>query len=274
MKFLFRHVSLLLLLTVTAIAAELKVGSLNCYLFFDPAIDHRGKVDDANRMTPEQYRAKVANLATLTKGYQLVALQETGGREEVTALASEAGMSWAWAKGKDTATGQDVAVLHNLPGWTVSSKGRVGELDRVVSKHLLVLATKGQERVYFLAVHLLRPIGAQQQKQEGQRKAIGAWAQGLLARESGATVVILGDTNNSSRESLYGLGNDAGELNGYAPTHLTNKCYDRLVVVGNAKWTGIEVLKPPYGRKPNEANKRVWTDHYFVGAVLCTTTRP
>ena len=274
MRFFFRHVSLLLLLTVTAIAAELKVGSLNCYLLFDPAIDHRGKVDDANRMTPEQYRTKVANLATLTKGYELVSLQEIGGREEVTALAKAAGMSWAWTQGKDTATGQDVAVLHNLPGWTVTSKGRVAELDRVVSKHLLVLATHEKARIYFLAVHLLRPIGAQQQKQEGQRKAIGAWAQGLLARESGATVVILGDTNNTSRESLYGLGNDAGDLNGYSPTHLTNKCYDRLVVAGNGKWAGIEVLRPPYGRKPNDTNKRVWTDHYFVGALLRTVTPP
>ena len=50
--------------------------------------------------------------------------------------------------------------------------------------------------------------------------------------------------------------------------------YGRFVVMGDAKWTGIEVLKPPYGRKPNDANKRVWTDHYFVGAVLRTTTRP
>ena len=34
------------------------------------------------------------------------------------------------------------------------------------------------------------------------------------------------------------------------------------------------VLRPPFGRKPNDANKRVWTDHYFVGALLRTTTRP
>jgi len=61
----------------------------------------------------------------------------------------------------------------------------------------------------------------------------------------------LGRHKNSSRESLYGLGNDAGELNGYASTHLTNKCYDRLVVAGVGKWVGLEVLKPPFGRKPN-----------------------
>ena len=96
MRFIFHHVSLLLLLTVTAIAADLKIGSLNCYLLFDPSIEHRGKVDGANRMTAEQYRTKVANLSTLTKGYQLVALQETGGREEVTALANAVGVSWAY----------------------------------------------------------------------------------------------------------------------------------------------------------------------------------
>ena len=274
MKFHLRHFALLLVLAVTALAADLKVGSLNSYLLFDPSIEHRGKVDDANRMTADQYRAKVANLATLTKGYELVALQEIGGREEVTALAKAAGMSWAWTQGKDTATGQDVAVLHNLPGWKVSSKGRVAELDRFVSKHLLVLATHEKARVYILAVHLLRPIGPQADKQAKQREAIGAWATSLLAREPGATVVIAGDTNNSERKSLYGVGHDAGELNAFAATHLTNKCYDRLVVAGNGKWTGIEVLRPPFGRKPNDANKRVWTDHYFVGAALRTTTRP
>jgi endonuclease/exonuclease/phosphatase family metal-dependent hydrolase len=263
-----RRLALFLLIVGVALGADLKVGTLNCYLLFDPSIDHRGKVDDDNRMTSAQYQQKLTNLATLTKGYDVVALQEIGGKAETAALAKAAGFSWAWTQGRDTATGQEVALLHNLPNWQVTSKGRVAELDRVVSKHLLVLATKGQERVYFLAVHLLRPIGAQQQRQEGQRKAIGAWVQGLLARESGAAVVILGDTNNSSRESLYGLGSDAGELNGYASTHLTNKCYDRLVVAGNGKWIGIEVLKPPYGRKPNDANKRVWTDHYFVGATL------
>jgi hypothetical protein len=268
MRFLFRSVALFLILAVTALASDLKVGSLNCYLLFDPAIDHRGKVDDANRMTAEQYRTKVANLATLTKGYNIVSLQETGGRAEITALARSAGMAWAWAEGRDTATGQEVGFLHNLPGWLVTSKGRVAALDKVVSKHLLILATRERERIYFLAVHLLRPIGANEEKQAKQRAAIGEWVSQQLAREPGATVVVVGDTNNTDRRSLYGVGRDAGELNNFAATHLTNKCYDRLVVAGAGKWTGIEVLRPPYGPRPNDANKRVWTDHYFVGATL------
>jgi hypothetical protein len=268
MKIPLRHLALLLFLAAAALAADIKIGTLNAYLLFDPTIDHRGKVDDANRMTTDQYRTKLANLASLTKGYQIVALQETGGRAEVTALATAASMSWIWTKGNDTATGQEVGILHNLPGWKVTSKGRVADLDRVVSKHLLVQATKDQHRIYILGVHLLRPIGAQAEKQARQREAIGTWATALLSREPGATVVIVGDTNNSDRHSLYGIGRDAGELNAFAPTHLTNKCYDRLVVAGAGKWTAIEILKPPYGKRPNDTIKRVWTDHFFVGAAL------
>ncbi len=263
-----RSFALFLLLAVAAIAADLKIGTLNCYLFYNPAIDHPGKVDDANRMTVEQYQTKIANLATLTKGYQIVALQETGGRDEITALATTSGMSWVWTKGKDTATGQEVGILHNLPEWKVTSKGRVAELDRVVSKHLLVMATKDTAKVYVLAIHLLRPIGAQADKQAKQREAIGTWATSLLAREPNSTVVIVGDTNNSARQPLYGVGREAGELNNFAATHLTNKCYDRLVVAGAGKWESVEVKRPPYGPRPNDTNKRVWTDHFFVGATL------
>ena len=30
---------------------EIKVATLNCYLLFDPRIDHHGKVDDEEKMT-------------------------------------------------------------------------------------------------------------------------------------------------------------------------------------------------------------------------------
>lgn len=258
------------LFAVSALAADLKVGTLNCYLLFDPAIEHRGKVDDTNRMTPEQYRQKLTNLATLTKDYAVVAVEEAGGRAEVQALAQASGFAWAWSQGNDTATGEEVGLLHKLPGWTVTSKGRVGSLDKVVSKHLLVLATHEKERIYILAVHLLRPIGAQAERQAKQREAIGAWMKELLAREPEATVVVIGDTNNSDSQALYGLGRDPGELNSYAATHLGGKCFDRLVVAGRGSWSAVELRRPPYGKKPNDQNKRIWTDHFFVGAVLAT----
>lgn len=81
MKILRRFV-FFLVLTSAVLAADLKVGTLNCYLLFDPSINHRGKVDDDNRMTSAQYQQKLTNLATLTKGYDVVALQEIGGKTE------------------------------------------------------------------------------------------------------------------------------------------------------------------------------------------------
>jgi hypothetical protein len=264
----FHFLALFLLGAVAAAASGLRIGTLNCYLLFDPAIEHAGKVDDANRMTAEQYQTKIANLATLLRGYQIVALQETGGREEIAALGKAAGMSWLWTRGRDTATGQEVGLLHNLPGWKVIPKGRIAELDRVVSKHLLLHASRERESVYMLAVHLLRPIGAQAERQARQRQAIGDWARTLSEREPRAVVVIAGDTNFSDRQSVYGLGRDAGELNGYAATHLAGRCIDRLVVVGPGSWSHSEIRRPPFGTRPNEANKLRWTDHYFVGATL------
>jgi hypothetical protein len=268
-KNLLRLLFVTLALAAATFAAEIKVATLNCYLLFDPAIDHPGKVDDQNRMTAAQYRTKLENLASLAKGFDVVGLQETGGRPEVEALAKAAGMSWAWTRGKDTATGEEVALLYRLPGWKVTRNGRVGELDRVLSKHLLVTATKGEARVHVLVVHLIRPIGAQAAKHEGQLKAVGAWMQGQLQRDPGSTVVVLGDTNNSETgKPLFGLGSEAGELNGFAATHLTGKCFDRLVVAGTGRWAAVETRRPPYGPRPNDANKKAWTDHYLVGATL------
>ena len=62
---------------------------------------------------------------------------------------------------------------------------------------------------------------------------------GTHGHESGGTVLrfkpavssdqppdITERANLSADESLYGVGNDAGDLNGYSPTYLANKCYD------------------------------------------------
>jgi hypothetical protein len=256
---------------ILALAIDLRVGTLNCYLFFDPSINHVGKVDEESRMTPADYQTKIENLSTLLRSYEVVALQETGGRNEITALASKARLDWLWTQGKDTATGEEVGLLYHLPGWKVTSHGRVGELDKVVSKHLLVSATKDDTKVYFLAVHLLRPIGTQAEKHDRQRAAIGAWMRGVMDREPKSTVVVLGDTNNSEVKGavpLYGAGTEAGTLNQFAVTHLSNKCFDRLVVTGAGHWTNIEIRRPPYSNRPNDFLKRVWTDHYFVGATL------
>ncbi len=264
----------LLLLTAAAWASEVRVATLNCFLLFDPRIDHRGKVDDAERMTVSQYDEKLSNLSSLLRGYQAVGVQETGGRVELAALATRAGMKWLWEPGHDTATGQEVGFLYEMPGWNVSSRGRVRALDRIVSKHLLVEARQGPQRVLFLVVHLLRPIGNQSIKHQQQVSAIGEWMRAESAADPRTVMVVLGDTNSTLTErgkSLFGVGMEAGERIGFRATHLAAKAFDRLVLLGPATWREVEVRSPPYGNRPAAAIKRVWTDHFLLGARLALT---
>jgi hypothetical protein len=50
-------------------------------------------------------------------------------------------------------------------------------------------------------------------------------------------------------------------------THLAGKPFDRLIAI-NGNWSQVEVKRPPYGKKPNDQTKRLWTDHYLLGADL------
>jgi hypothetical protein len=257
-----------LFLAVAAQAADLRVATLNCFLLFDPAVAHSGKLDEERALTPEEYRRKIENLVSLTNGYEVVGLQETGGRDEIEALAKAGGYQWVFAKGKDTYTGEEVGALYKLPGWKITGAGRVGALDKLLSKHLAFTATKGSETIHFLVVHLIRPIGKQAEKHQRQLAAIAQWADGLHQLHPKDAIVILGDTNND-QTPLLSVGTEAGAQNQWAATHLTGKPFDRLIVI-NGSWAAVEVKRPPYGRKPNDLNKRLWTDHFLLGGTVTT----
>ncbi len=247
-------------------ASTVRVGTLNCYLLFAPGVQHPGKVDDENPLTPEQYAEKTRNLGELARRAEFVGLQEVGGEIEVRALAKAADMEYAFALGRDTATGENVGALFRLPGWRIVSHGRVPQLDRLLSKHLLVVAESPDRiRVQFLVVHLLRPMNSLERHQ-GQIDGVSRW----VSAQDGV-VVVVGDMNDSTfsrGSSIIGVGVEAGELNGYAGTHLDNKPFDRLVAVGPVSWQGTEIVRPPYGKRPAAAAKRVWTDHYFLVSTL------
>jgi hypothetical protein len=266
-----RLLALWLAFATAALAADLRIATLNCFLLFKPGIEHRGQLDNANPLTPGQYGEKIANLLTLVSGAQFIGLQETGGRAEIEDLAAAGGYQWAFAKGRDTYTGQEVGALYRLPGWKVIINGRVGALNAAVSKHLLVTARKDAQTIHFLVVHLIRPIGEQAAKHQHQLDCIAAWAREIIAREPASSVVILGDTNHPTStpaSSIYGIGQEAAPLHSPAATHLNGQSYDRLVLVGDGAWNSTQIRRPPYGRKPNKSLTRVWTDHFALEAVL------
>lgn len=254
---------------IAAVAAdELRLGTLNCYLLFHPAIEHVGKVDNENPLSPDDYQAKIHNLARLGASCDVLALQETGGKKEISDLAQALGFQWGFAKGRDTITGQEVGLVYRQqPGWRYAVDGRVGALDRVVSKHLLVTATHGNQRVRFLVVHLLRPIGENAVRQAAQIAAIDQWAAAQL-ETPGTTVVVMGDMNCSSRSPVFTFGTEVNRLIGYQGTHLNGTPIDRMVASSNTRWSAAEVVAPPYGPKPNNHLKRVWSDHFLLVATL------
>ena len=75
---ILRRIALFLLIAGAVFGADLKVGTLNCYLLFDPAIDYRGKVDDDNQMTSAQYQQKLTNLAAHDRQGDVMPLNRAG----------------------------------------------------------------------------------------------------------------------------------------------------------------------------------------------------
>jgi endonuclease/exonuclease/phosphatase family metal-dependent hydrolase len=263
-----------LLLAVSAAAAELTVGTLNTYLHFSPAYKHRGRLEGQAALTAGEYATKTANLAAMISRFDVVGLQEIGGRPEVEDLAKLLGFDSAFVGGKDTYTGQEVGVIwRRLPGWRVTNNGRVPSLDASLSKHILVTleAPDGQTRIRLLNVHMIRPIGENATKHAAQIDAINTWAAGVLAGDKAATVVVVGDTNNETRGPIFTFGQEANALNKFAGTHNVGKPFDRLAVGGRGRWTKVDVVAPPYGTKrPDNFVLRMSTDHRAVGAVLST----
>jgi len=263
--------SLLFLLLTLSLAAQVRVATMNCYLLFKPGIEHRGKIDNEHAMSESVYSAKVSNLMKLVPDLDFVGLQEIGGRAELEDLARAGGYKWAFAPGKDTFTGEEVGALYKLNNWQVRVQGRVASLDRLVSKHLLVIANQGNRRMEFLVVHLIRPIGANAAKHQAQLEAIAAWAKEQLTHDPALSIVVLGDTNDDTvrkGSSLLGFGREANELTAFAPTHLVGKPFDRLILLGQGAWYNAEITRPPYPRKPSETQKTLYTDHYVLAATL------
>ena len=58
---------LLLWAATVSVAAEIKVATLNCFLLFDPRIEHRGKLDDEQRMSVAQYNEKLGNSLSMSR---------------------------------------------------------------------------------------------------------------------------------------------------------------------------------------------------------------
>ena len=268
------------------------MATLNCYWFFT------GQEGGANADRPRssrEYGLKAGHLVgLLPKDAPLfVGFQEIGGLPDLAALAKAAKSRYRrsyealFVQGRDTATGQDVgAILDTSRGWGVYGRAsRVSDLEKELSKHLVVRLTNAVTALDVCVVHLRRPIGADgEKKQKEQCRALLRWAMRHLATDPKANLAILGDFNEGQpvgdKDSALGVLFQAKppmvdaltKLSGKVATHADGKAYDRILVSdaivrgsNHLKQGRVEVMRHRHG-KGND--RRLYTDHFPVVVTL------
>lgn len=290
----FIHIAVVCwLATVSVVGAQdISVATLNCYWFF---AGREGQVDADRPRTSREYGLKAGHLVGLLpkEAPLFVGFQEIGGQSDLAALAKAAksryhrSYSALFFQGRDTATGQDVgAILDTSRGWGVYGRpSRVSDLERELSKHLVVRLTNAVTAMDVCVVHLRRPIGADgEKKQVEQCRALLRWAMRHLAGDPKANLVILGDFNEGRAvgdsgstlgvlfQSRPPMVDALGLLNGKVATHTDGKAYDRIIVSdaiargsNRLKLDRVEVLKHRHGKGDE---RRLYTDHFPVVIVF------
>ena len=282
-------------LTAIAGAAQpgkISVTTLNCYAFFGGGETHRqlGQPE-----TAPEFRQKAQNLANLwpTNPPLLIALEEIGGAREAAYLAQLAATRYGhsfqpmFVEWKDTFTGQAIGALLDLDqGWKLAGPpGRVPELDKDLSKHLVIRLTNNFSALDVCAVHLKRSIGKSGKlAQQDQNAALKKWADARLAKNPAANLIVLGDFNETTapgatNAALALLIQPAGALRdlfvlagGKFRTQATGKAYDRILISaalenGTANWKFEKVFTRPHLHGKGE-EKKMFTDHFPVTAVF------
>ena len=271
---------------------EIGVATLNCYWFFN---GQAGKRDADTPRTTLEYSTKAGHLIGLLpkEAPLFVGLQEIGGGEDLVALAKSTSARYGrtyqalFVQGKDTATSQDVgAILDTSRGWGVYGRpSRVSDLERELSKHLVVRLTNAVTSMDVCVVHLRRPIGADGvEKQRNQCRALLRWSMRHLSGNPKANVVILGDFNegrpvgheeqalNVLFQAQPPMVDALSTLSGRVSTHADGKAYDRIFVsdaiakgANKLMLERVEIVSHRHGKGEE---RRLYTDHFPVTAVL------
>jgi hypothetical protein len=258
MKILFTVSRLLLALgQATAATETILLGTLNCYWLMSGA-EGNGQADKPR--SRQEYELKAGRLVGL--------------------LPAEAPL---FVPGRDSATGQNVgAILDGSRGWGVDGRAaRASDLEKALSKHMVVRLTNAVAALDVCVVHLRRPMGEDgKAKQLEQNRALLQWAMRHLAKNPKSNLAVMGDFNEgeppgSSSQALAVLFKAKPPIvdvfdfvRAKAVTHTDGKAYDRILVSeavakGQAglKLEGVMIQEHRHGKGPD---RRLYTDHYPV----------
>lgn len=285
------------MLSAAAQTGTFSITTLNCYAFFGGG---ETKMALGQPQTTSDYWRKAQNLVELwpTNAPLFVGLEEIGGARETVYLSQIAAARYhhtfqpVFTDTKDTYTEEAVAAVVDLSqGWGITGKpGRDPELDKALSKHLVVKLTNNLTSLEICVVHLRRPLGKYAMlEQEDQCQALKKWANGRLAKNPRANIIILGDFNEAKlpgdpNASVAALAQPAGAMRdsfqvmgGRFRTHANGKAYDRIIfsnpmLKGDAglKFEKVFVESHTHGKA---AEKYEFTDHFPVTAIFAPVAK-
>lgn len=169
--------------------------TLNCYWYFQSG----NNTEAAARLSFDEWDRKAGHLIGLlsTNAPLFVGFQEIGDARDLTRLAHAATQRYTrdyqvlFAQGRDSATDQDVgAILDTSRGWGVYGRAsRHGDLERELSKHMVVRLTNAVTHIDVCVVHLRVPRGpGGQTKQREQNQALLRWSMRHLANDPKANL--------------------------------------------------------------------------------------
>jgi hypothetical protein len=181
---------------------SLTFTTLNCYWYFQSGNNTATEA----KLTYDEWDKKAGHLVGLlpAEAPLFVGFQEIGDLGDLNRMVHAASQRYKrkyqslFVQGTDSATKQDVAaMLDTSRGWGVYGRAsRVSELERELSKHLVVRLTNAFTHIDLAVVHLRVPRGGDgDAKQKEQNRALLRWVMRHLALKSKANVMIMGDFN-------------------------------------------------------------------------------
>lgn len=184
----------------------LRVGTLNTEFMFDGEGDE-GQATFAHKGNPElskAHRAKIGE-AVLMLDVDVLMLQEVENQNALDLLIEETladqGYTGYFIEGRDSFTGQDIALLSRIPAdtlWRTNERVNVGTTQRTygVSKNLVVRMMLGDVPTTLIGLHFLsRPDDVERKpRREAQAEVIRRVVEAEHA--AGRAVIALGDFND------------------------------------------------------------------------------
>jgi len=194
--------------------AELRVMTLNAEWLWTP-FDHKvdGSKFNKGDMSESGYLAEISFYAALVKQHriQVLAISEIENALVAAHIAGKLGGKWRayFKQGRDTATGQDVAILSNLelvkgsvtdfhfPSGTIEGSNKSKRLSKLVGAQFWVESAGVKKKVGVITSHFLSKRNDSKAKSnKRQRQAVALIKAVNILRKETDKIIVMGDFND------------------------------------------------------------------------------